>query len=124
MSNTPRLHTSRRGFCTGLIAAVPVLALSSRVHAQAEPTKPVDEASQMATALGYKSDASKVDLVKFPKRKEAGGDKQFCDNCMFMQKTGLKADGAEGVHGKCALFMDGLVNAKGWCNSWAAKPAM
>jgi hypothetical protein len=91
--------------------------------AQEDPKKALDEKSAQASALGYLHDASKVDKAKFPKKAEAGGDKQLCSNCMFIQKVGLKAEGQEGEWGKCALFMDGLVNVNGWCNSWTAKAA-
>jgi hypothetical protein len=121
--------TSRREFCKrGLLvlSAIPVIARTldgSPALAQALPTKPVDPAGSQATALGYVHDATKTDLVKFPKRKGAEGEKQFCDNCMFYQQGGLKAEGMDGEWGKCLLFPDGLVAAKGWCNSWSPKPA-
>jgi hypothetical protein len=92
-------------------------------HAQAIPTKPVDPAGSTAQALGYVHEATKTDLVKFPKRKGPEGEKQFCNNCMFFQQGGLKAEGMDGEWGKCVLFQDGLVAAKGWCNSWSPKPA-
>lgn len=121
--------TSRREFCKRslfVLSAAPLIARSlngSPVAAQTLPTKAVDLASPQATALGYVHDAAKTDTVKFPKRKGPEGEKQFCDNCLFYQQGGLKADGMEGEYGKCTLFLDGLVAAKGWCNSWSPKPA-
>jgi len=118
---------SRRNFCRRslvVLSALPVIARGldgSPAAAQALPTKPLDPMSPQAAALGYVSDATKADTTKFPKRKEAGGDKQFCNNCLFYQQGGLKAEGAEGEHGKCVIFQDGLVNAHGWCNSWSPK---
>lgn len=120
---------TRRSFCKNslmILSALPVIARGvdgTTAAAQALPTKALDPASPQAAALGYNPDATKVDTTKFPKRKEAGGDKQFCNNCLFFQQGGLKAEGAEGEHGKCVIFQDGLVAAKGWCNSWSPKAA-
>jgi hypothetical protein len=121
--------SSRREFCKRsllALSAIPVLARGfegAPALAQALPTKAVDPAGSQAVALGYVHDAAKTDLVKFPKRKGAEGEKQLCNNCMFYQQGGLKADGMDGEWGKCLLFQDGLVAAKGWCNSWSPKPA-
>ena len=55
----------------------------------------------MITTLGYVNETPKPD--------------QSCANCV------LYTGPAEGS-GKCALFQQGAVAAKGWCKSWAAKP--
>jgi len=121
--------TSRRDFCKKslfVLSAAPLIARSlsgTPAEAQALPTKAVDPAGAQASALGYVHDAAKTDTVKFPKRTGAEGEKQFCNNCLFYQQGGLKAEGMEGEYGKCVLFVDGLVAAKGWCNSWSPKPA-
>lgn len=81
--------------------------------AQAEETV-VSETEPMSQAMGYKKDASKVDVKKFPKRAGAEGKKQFCDNCQFYAK-------ANGKQGKCQIFTNRLVEAKGWCNTWTKK---
>ena len=107
-------------FAAGLVALVRVA--SPRGAFAQNPTKALDPASPMATSLGYSHDATKVDATKFPRRKEPGAEKQLCSNCILLQTPGLKAEGQEGEWGKCALFTDGLVNLKGWCNSYAAKP--
>lgn len=91
------------GFVTqGLAAGEPVGA------------KPVDENDPLARSLGYKKDATKVDLKKFPKRAEPGANKQYCDNCQFY-KAQSKSQGS------CQIFQSNLVAAKGWCNSWVQK---
>jgi hypothetical protein len=126
--NAPLPSLPRRDFVKKslvILSALPVLdALTqSSALAQQPPTKPLDPASPQAAALGYVHDAKNTDIVKFPKRTGPEGEKQFCNNCMFLQQGGLKAEGQGGEWGKCALFPDGLVNMIGWCNSWVAKPA-
>lgn len=78
--------------------------------------KPVSESDPLAQALGFKTDAKKVDTKKFPKRKGAEGAKQFCSTCSFFTKTDDKT-------GKCTIFaaQGGIVPAGGWCNSWVSK---
>lgn len=108
-------------FAAGLVALVRVAAPNA-AFAQAATTKPLDPEAPMPKALGYGHDVTKIDPVKWPRRKEAGAEKQACANCILLQSAGLKADGQAGEWGKCSLFPDGLVNVKGWCNSYAAKP--
>jgi len=74
-----------------------------------------------ATALGYVHDASKVDVVKFPKRATPEGEKQFCSNCNFLQGQSAAINGQEGKWAGCQLFPGKKVNEAGWCNSWFAK---
>lgn len=119
---------SRRNFLKrSLIVAgtLPVVAqvLQRKALAEDASLKPIDENSPLAATLGFHHDATKVDLVKFPKRKEAGGEKQFCRNCALGLQTGLKAEGQPGAWVKCSLFPQGVVNENGWCNSWVAKPS-
>ena len=119
-------YCSRRSFLknTAIAAsALPVLSLIGRSsEALAQPTQALDEKLPAAVALGYTHDASKVDTAKFPKRKGPEGEKQFCDNCIFYTQGGLKVTGREGDFGKCTIFPQGLVAAKGWCNTWTLKP--
>ncbi|MBL7663330.1 high-potential iron-sulfur protein [bacterium] len=106
-----------------LSAAPALVTLGKRAVAQAPatPTKALELSSPIAVSMGYQHDKGKVDKGKFPKVAAAGAETQFCNNCMLWQQGGLKVEGQEGEWGKCALFMDGLVSAKGWCNSWAPK---
>lgn len=121
--------SSRRDFCKKsllVLSALPVLGQvldGAPAVAQGMPTTAVDPASSQALALGYIHDASKVDVAKYTKRAGPEGAKQFCDNCLFYQQGGMKAAGIEGEAGKCVIFPNGLVAAKGWCNSWSPKPA-
>lgn len=96
----------RRAFVVGVVATGAALA-GSRVFAQAA----VSEKDPQAVALGYVSDATKVDTKKFPKY--ASG--QVCSNCALYQ--GKPADAA----GNCPLFAGKQVAAKGWCSAWAKK---
>ena len=90
---------SAAGACT--------LALNGKVQAQAM----VADTDPQATALGYKSEASKVDKAKYAKY--AAG--QECSNCALYQgKAGSAAGG-------CPLFAGKQVSSKGWCSAYAKK---
>ena len=69
------------------------------------------EGDAQATALGYKADATKTDVKKYPKY--AAG--QVCSNCALYQ--GKAADAAGG----CPLFAGKQVAGKGWCSAYAKK---
>ena len=72
----------------------------------------VSESDPIATALGYKANASSVDKAKFPQY-VAGSS---CSNCALYQ-------GAAGAaSGPCPLFAGKAVSAQGWCSSYAKKP--
>jgi hypothetical protein len=71
----------------------------------------LDEASPVATALGYKHDASKVDAKKNPNW--AAG--KVCGGCALFQ--GKAGD----AWGPCAAISGKEVNAKGWCKAFAKK---
>jgi hypothetical protein len=98
---------TRRAFLrTGLSAGalLPVAAVALRAPAAwAEEEKLVTEtpaAAPTVQALQYKSVSDKPD--------------QSCSNCQFYTP---KAGGL----GKCQLFVQGLVEEKGWCMSWTKK---
>ncbi len=81
--------------------------LALRAQAQAL----VDEKDPQAAALGYVSDAKRVDTKKYPKY--AAG--QHCASCaLFQGKAGDKAGG-------CPLFAGKQVASTGWCSAWAKK---
>lgn len=77
----------------------------------------LEESDAMAQALGYKHDASEVDLAQFPSRGEPGSANEFCHNCVHFQAPA----GAEPQWAPCTIFPGKLVNADGWCSAWAAK---
>ena len=98
------MKNSRRQFMILSAAGACTLALNGKVQAQAM----VAETDPQAAALGYKSDATKVDKAKY-----AAG--QECDNCaLFQGKAGAAAGG-------CSLFAGKQVAGKGWCSAYAKK---
>lgn len=97
---------SRRTFIiTATVLGWPVVR-----HASAQ-AGPVLESDTNAQALGYRTDATKVDRGRFPKY-QAG---QTCASCQFFQ--GKAGDAS----GPCQVFAGKLVNAKGWCSSYVKK---
>lgn len=103
----------------GSVSLLRIVGEGSFVRAQ--DLQPVDESSPTAAALGYKHDAEKVDVAKFPKRATPESKTQHCENCSFFSAGGQKVVGHEGSWGKCTIFPTGLVAAKGWCNTWTLK---
>lgn len=94
-------------------APAPVAAAApSPAPAAATATGPmVDEKDPQAAALGYVSDASKVDKSKYPKY----SDGQACSNCALYQ-------GAAGsTQGGCPLFAGKQVPGKAWCSAYNKK---
>ncbi len=107
---------SRRQFLRGSCAtalALGGLSVTGAAHADAEK---LTEDDPTATALGYKHDATAVDVTQYAKRAGEAGKKQFCDNCALFDKTA--PEGAEWAG--CSLFQNRKVAAKGWCNAWVA----
>jgi len=101
------MKNSRRQFMILSAAGACTLALNGKVQAQAM----VADTDPQATALGYKSEASKVDKAKYAKY--AAG--QECSNCALYQgKPGSAAGG-------CPLFAGKQVSSKGWCSAYAKK---
>lgn len=104
---TLKFSSTRRVFMmqTAIASAATLLT----VNAQAQNM--VAENDAQATALGYKSDASKIDKSKQPKY--ASG--QACGNCaLFQGATGAAAGG-------CPLFAGKQVSAKAWCTGYSKK---
>lgn len=85
--------------------------------APAAPTAAVRvaESDAQATALGYKHNAAEVDLTMYPARGEAAAANHYCKNCLLFQGK----DGDE--WGPCSIFGGKLVNANGWCATYAPK---
>ena len=74
----------------------------------------VSETDPVASAIGYKPDASQIDFKKYPKRKLKDAQNQHCENCALYSSV-------NGSWGKCQLLTSGLVAHKGWCGSWSKK---
>jgi hypothetical protein len=100
--------TNRRTFMLHVVVGSGAIA-ASQVMAQGAPM--VSEKDANAVALGYKADATKVDLKKYPAHKTT----QICGNCALFQ--GKPTDAAGG----CPLFAGKQVATKGWCSAYAPK---
>jgi hypothetical protein len=99
---------SRRRFMmlAASVASTAVFSGESRADAPV-----LSESDPTAQALGYRTDASKVDKAKFP-RFQAG---QTCANCqLFQGKPGAP-------NGPCVTYGGKIVDAKGWCNAYVKK---
>ena len=91
-----------------LVAALPVLA---RAEDHGEKLPHLLESDPTAAALGYREDANKVDMAKYPAHKNG----QLCSNCKFFGGTD-KTPWAS-----CQIFPGKSVSAKGWCSAYNAK---
>ncbi len=105
-----------------LFLADKTLAQKSAAQAGAAKLEMTKETDPQATALGYKEDAAKVDVKKWPKRGGAEGSKQFCYNCQFYQSKSDKPASVPAA--PCTLFANKGVTAKGWCNGWVQNPTV
>jgi hypothetical protein len=106
---------NRRNFLKlGVKAGGGALALTAiPIHLIA--AEEVSESEPLAQAMGYVTDASRVDTAKFPKRAGEAGANQFCSNCA------LYAGSAEDETAPCSIFQNRPVRGAGWCNAWVAK---
>ncbi|MGF6753034.1 high-potential iron-sulfur protein [Paraburkholderia sp. GAS334] len=102
------MKSSRRTFLITSLGVASSLALSRQAFADAPK---VSESDPTAQALGYKTNASKVDKAKFPKY-AAGQD---CGNCSLYQ--GKASDPYAG----CPMFAGKQVAATGWCSAYNKK---
>ncbi|MDT8840163.1 high-potential iron-sulfur protein [Paraburkholderia fungorum] len=102
------MKSSRRSFMISLVGVASSFVLTHEACADAAP---VLESDTNAQALGYRTDAGKVDHAKYPKF-QAG---QACANCQFFQ--GKAGDATA----PCTIFAGKLVNAKGWCSAYVKK---
>jgi hypothetical protein len=96
----------------GIIAAavLPFVGLWSRLAAAAG-LAPLDPADPTAKALGFVSDAAKVDVKANPNYKP----NQKCATCAQFQ--GKAGDATSG----CNIFAGKSVPAAGWCMVWVQK---
>ncbi len=100
---------TRRQFVFNSIPLTAVL-LGAAQTVSAQPAR-LEESDSVATALGYKHDASKVDAKKYPTY--AAG--RNCANCQLYQGV------ANAPWAGCGVVAGKQVNAKGWCVAWVAK---
>ena len=105
---------SRRAIVKGgLIAGafIPAMSfMSSSADAAALP--PLDTKDPTAQALGFVTDATKVDTASNPTYKP----NQKCSTCVQFQ--GKPGDASGG----CNIFAGKSVPAGGWCKTWSQKP--
>lgn len=101
------MSINRRTFIIHSLLGTTALAATGLSAAQ---TAKVSESDPQAIALGYKTDASKVDKAKY-KTYAAG---QSCSSCQLYQ-------GPAKGSGKCAIFQGKLVDSTGWCSAYAKK---
>jgi len=92
-------------------APTPAPAPAPTAAAPAKDLPMVDEKDAQAALLGYVSNASRADKVKF-KNYVAGSQ---CSGCALFQ--GKAGDST----GPCPLFAGKQVASTGWCSSWAKK---
>jgi hypothetical protein len=108
-----KLKTNRRTFLRqSLFAGGVVLSSSIPIELLAQNNDTVSEDEPLATNMGYRHDATTVDLAAFPKRAGDAGQSQFCNNCSLYQ--GRESD----EWAACTIFQDRKVAGKGWCNAW------
>jgi hypothetical protein len=103
-----RRELVKRGLIAG--ALVPAIGLIGN-NAEAALT-PLDPSDPTAKALGFETDASKVDAKANPTFKP----NQKCSTCAQFQ--GKAGDAMAG----CNIFAGHTVPAGGWCKVWAQKP--
>jgi hypothetical protein len=103
---------SRRTFFIQSLSGVSALtALAMTGAARAQAPGAVSDADPQAMALGYQSDATKIDAKKYPNY--AAG--RSCSGCVLYQGKGADATGS------CAVFGNKLVARTGWCSAWTQK---
>ena len=109
-----KVNIARRDFIRASLAvsaAVPLGAIPIILKAD---NHRISEDDTTAKAMGYKHDASQVDVAKYPRRAGDAGSKQFCHNCQLYKA------GSDDGWGACAIFPGKQVNANGWCNAWVS----
>lgn len=109
-SNVTRRSIIKSGLAAS--ALVPSLGLLGTTFSVAASPM-LDPNDPTAKALGFASDAAKVDAAANPTYK-AG---QRCSTCAQFQ--GKATDASAG----CNIFAGHSVPAAGWCKVWAPKPA-
>lgn len=107
-------NLSRRTFIQSMAVALPAGAAVLQNDALAADMPKLDPEDPTAKALVYVHDVADVDTSNpLAARFEAGQD---CSNCVQIQ-------GDEGAEWRpCGIFPGKLVNNKGWCSVWVAKP--
>ena len=98
--------STRRIFLASIPASALLFKLGDAIAAVA-----LSEADPAAVALGYKDDAKKIDIKKYPTYVSG----QQCSNCKLY--AGKPTDPAA----PCSIFAGKSVKGKGWCVAWVKK---
>jgi High potential iron-sulfur protein len=104
------MQTLRRLFILNTVTTCATLAGARLAAAQAAPAL-VKEDEPTAVALGYVTDAARIDTKKQPVFVPGSS----CGSCALFQGKAGDASGA------CPVFGGKLVAAKGWCTGWSKK---
>jgi hypothetical protein len=108
-NNLTRRAMVKSALIAGLIPAVGLTGQAAR--AQGLPL--LDPSDPTAKALGFMSDAKKVDATANPTYKPG----QMCGTCAQFQGKAGDATGG------CNIFVGHSVPRGGWCKVWAQKPS-
>jgi High potential iron-sulfur protein len=108
MSKITRRELTLGGITAGLTAALWSVQLNA-----APAAAPLDPNDPTAKALGFVTDARKVDAAANPTFKAA----QNCASCA--QYQGKASDSSA----PCSIFPGKTVPAAGWCKVWVQRPA-
>ena len=109
-----KVKIARRDFIRTTLAASAAVPLGAIPIVLKADNHRLSQEDATAKAMGYKHDASEVDVSKYPRRAGEAGSKQFCHNCQLYKA------GSEDGWGGCAIFPGKLVNSEGWCNAWVS----
>ena len=104
------MHAPRRSFVLHAVTACAALAGTQLAAAQAAPAL-VKEDDPIAVALGFVTDATRIDAKKQPVYVPGSS----CGTCALFQGKATDASAA------CLVFGGKLVAAKGWCTGWSKK---
>lgn len=102
---------SRRDFVLTSLPLTMALIASSRTLAAEPEAQPLSEDDPVAVALGYRHDATTVDVARFPTYLSG----RNCAGCQLYQA------GADTPWAKCAVVPGKLVAARGWCSAWVGR---
>lgn len=103
------MNSDRRSFVKNVLLFAGASAAIARVPVVMAMSK-LREADPEAIAIGYHSNASRVDRNKYPSYERG----QRCANCAL---SGFSS----GMLKPCKLVPGKLVNGGGWCTKWQKK---
>ena len=105
------VSSDRRRFLSRIALGAVALPLLRLAPAQAADLPHLNADDPTAKALGFTTDASKID----PKKETAFKAGSHCGSCALFTAP------ASGDWGACGAFSGKAVNQGGWCRAYAAK---